>query len=61
MSLPLLKRTRIILDERTALMTSFNLHYVYQNSISRLIQEVKASTFETGGNTVLSIITSVSF
>ena len=42
-------------------MISFNLHYVYKGSISRLTQGVKASTYETGGNTVLSITASVSF
>jgi len=49
------------IDERPALMTSFNLHYVYQGSISRLTQGVKASTYETGASTVLSIIASVNF
>ena len=61
MSLPLLIRARIILDERPALMTSFNLHYVYKGSITRLTEWVKASTYKTGGNTVHFIIASVSF
>ena len=42
-------------------MTSFNLHYVYKGSITRLTEGVKASTYKTGGNTVHFIIASVSF